>query len=387
MPQDKIKIFYAINARIPTEKAHGIQTMKTCEALSEFGADVTLVIPRRFNEIKENPYEYYGVKNNFKIKKLPVLDLFFWDSSLSFFIKTLSFAAACFFYLLFKRNYVLYARGEIILPLTKLPTENIFWEAHIKTGNFNIYKKAIKKIKGLIVVNRHFKDELIRDYGLTEEKVLWAPDAVDLDKFNIKISKEEAKKHLNLPSTKKIILSSTSFLPWKGADIFLKSARLLPEECLILLFKSGEKEHIDEFMAEKEKNGIKNILILEKQPYEKMPLFLKSADILVLNGTNKSNISKYYTSPLKMFEYMASHRPILSADTPSFREILNDDRAIFYEPDNSADFAAKIDFIFNNYPICEKKAIIAFNNSFEFTWQKRAEAIIKFINKKIKPFN
>src|SRR3989344_8449159 len=328
MPQSKIKIFYAINARIPTEKAHGIQTMKTCEALSKFDADVTLIIPRRFNEIKESPYEYYGVKNNFKIKKLPVLDLFFWDSSFSFLIKTFSFAVACFFDLVFKRNYILYARGEIILPLAKLPTRNIFWEAHIKTENFNIYKKVIKKVKGLIVVNRYFKDELIRDCGLTEEKVLWAPDGVDLDKFNIKISKEEARKHLDLPSVKKIILSSTSFLPWKGADIFLKSSHLLPEECLILLFKSGEKECVDEFITEKEKNGIRNILILEKQPYEKIPLFLKSADVLVLNGTNKSDISKYYTSPLKMFEYMASQRPILSADTHSFREILNDDTAV-----------------------------------------------------------
>jgi len=82
-----------------------------------------------------------------------------------------------------------------------------------------------------------------------------------------------------------------------------------------------------------------------------------------------------------------SQRSILSADTHSFREILNDDSAVFYEPDNAADFAAKIDFIFNNYPICEKKAIMAFNNSLEFTWQKRAEAIIKFINKKIKSVN
>ncbi|KKS56665.1 MAG: Glycosyl transferase group 1 [Candidatus Magasanikbacteria bacterium GW2011_GWA2_42_32] len=387
MPQSKIKIFYAINARIPTEKAHGIQTMKTCEALSEFGADVTLIIPRRFNEIKESPYEYYGVKNNFKIKKLPVLDLFFWDSSFSFLIKTFSFAVACFFYFLFKRNYVLYARGEIILPLAKLPTGNIFWEAHIKTENFSIYKRVIKKVKGLIVVNKHFKNELIRDYDLMEEKVLWAPDGVDLDKFNIKTSKEEARKHLDLPNAKKIILSSTSFLLWKGADIFLKSAHLLPEGCFILLFKSGEKKHVEEFIAEKEKNGIKNILILEKQPYEKIPLFLKSADILVLNGTNKSDISKYYTSPLKMFEYMASQRPILSADVISFREILNDGSAVFYESDNAADFAAKIHFIFNNYPTCEKKAIMAFNNSLEFTWKKRAEAIIKFINKKIKSVN
>src|SRR3989344_4878253 len=189
MPQSKIKIFYAVNARIPTEKAHGIQIMKTCEALSDSGADVTLIIPRRFNEIKKDPYKYYGIKNNFKIKKLPAMDLFFWDSFLSFFIKTLSFALACFLYLIFKRNYILYVRGEIVLSLAKLPVRNIFWETHIKTDNFNVYKKIMKKMKGLIVVNRHFKNELVWEYGLPDEKVLLAPDGVDINIFDVKTSK------------------------------------------------------------------------------------------------------------------------------------------------------------------------------------------------------
>lgn len=384
MTQSKIKIFYAVNARIPTEKAHGIQIMKTCEAMSESGAEVTLVIPSRFNNIKENPYDYYGVKNNFKIKKLLVLNIPFFDSSLSFLITSFSFALSCYFYFLFKRDYILYVRGEIFLLLAKLPVKNIFWETHIKTDNFNIYRKSIKKANGIIVVNKFFKNELFGHCGVPEEKILWAPDGVDVDKFNIKTSKYEARKKLGLPFDKKIILSSTSFLPWKGADIFLKSARLFPKDFLILLFKNGEKEYWERFVLEKEKAGANNVLIMEKQSYEKMPLYLKSADILVLSGTNTSEVSKHYTSPLKMFEYMASQRPVLVADAPSFREILNGDSSTFYRPDDIIDFASKIKFIIDNYQMCEKKAIMAFDSSFDFTWRKRAEKIILFINQTAK---
>ena len=64
MPE-KIKIFYLANARIPTEKAHGIQIMKMCEALAEQSCELELVIPRRINRLKIDGFEYYKVKKEF----------------------------------------------------------------------------------------------------------------------------------------------------------------------------------------------------------------------------------------------------------------------------------------------------------------------------------
>ena len=68
-----MKILYIANARMPTEKAHGIQIMKTCEAFAELGHEVELILPWRFNPIKEDIFEYYNVKKNFKIKKYRLL--------------------------------------------------------------------------------------------------------------------------------------------------------------------------------------------------------------------------------------------------------------------------------------------------------------------------
>ncbi len=60
-------IVYLANIRLPTEKAHGIQIMKTCEALARAGAKVTLVVTNR-KTIKADPFDYYKVERNFKIK-------------------------------------------------------------------------------------------------------------------------------------------------------------------------------------------------------------------------------------------------------------------------------------------------------------------------------
>ena len=61
-----MKILYLAQIRLPTEKAHGIQIMKTCEAFAEQGAEVVLVVPSHRGDIRQDPFEYYRVKRNFK---------------------------------------------------------------------------------------------------------------------------------------------------------------------------------------------------------------------------------------------------------------------------------------------------------------------------------
>ena len=70
-----MQIRYISNARIPTEKAHGVQIMSMCEAFAGLGHDVELVVPRKHDYLKVNPFEYYGIKNNFRIRALPIFDI------------------------------------------------------------------------------------------------------------------------------------------------------------------------------------------------------------------------------------------------------------------------------------------------------------------------
>jgi len=49
-----MKLTYIANIRIPTEKAHGIQIMEMCEAFGNHNLETELIIPWRFNRIKQD---------------------------------------------------------------------------------------------------------------------------------------------------------------------------------------------------------------------------------------------------------------------------------------------------------------------------------------------
>lgn len=201
------KINYVSNARIPTEKAHGIQIMKMCEAFARQGMEVKLIHPFRVqtNRMKETKdvWSYYDVKKIFELKMLPSLDLALlfrilpksWEK-IWFFTQSISYAVIAFLWLLFSRisrDDIIYSRDQfslfLIIVFKKLIRAKIFFEAHkFPRGKRKTVSFLFKRLDGLIVITQKLKELYIRE-GIKEEKILVAPDGVDLEMFDSSISK------------------------------------------------------------------------------------------------------------------------------------------------------------------------------------------------------
>ena len=73
---------------------------------------------------------------------------------------------------------------------------------------------------------------------------------------------------------------------------------------------------------------VTNFSLLIEFQTKKVPYWMHSCDILTIPW-HWNEFSAFHTSPLKLFEYMASDVPIIASDLPSIREILsNGDNAI-----------------------------------------------------------
>jgi len=371
-----MKLIYIANIRIPTEKAHGVQIMKMCEAFSNQGVEVKLVVPKRDNKIKMNIWEYYNQKPNFEIEYLRITDFMKLEiPRISFFLQSRSFLKSVLSYLKKEEFDLIYCRDLLFIKHLGKLNNNLFCELHSLPKSFN--KNDLSKAKGVITITQGLKNDLIKK-GVSKDRIMVVPDGVDLNKFDINISKKEAREKVKLPLDKKIVLYVGHLYKWKGAHILAEAAKMMNNDIKVVFVGGTDKDMLE---FKKKYGSIENIEIKGHISYSSIPFWMKSADVLVLPNSAKKDISEKWTSPMKMFEYMASKRPIVASDIPSIREILNKNNAVLVEPDNPKTLAEGINSILKKLNFSAKISMQAWKNISQYTWDKRAESILRFIKK------
>ncbi len=368
------KILYIANIRLPTEKAHGIQIMEMCNALSQVGAEVELCVPKRKNPINKDSFEYYDIPKSFRITYLPTFDLVRFGRA-GFLLQALSFSLSVLFYTHKKHDEILYSRDEFPLWVLSFFKQSFIFEIHSPRWNF-ISRRVIKYSKLLIPISYGLKN-FYNQQGIFDEQMLVGPDGVSARLLAVTKSKEECRTLLSLPQGVKITLYAGHLYERKGAHIFAKAAQYLEDDTLCI-FVGGTKGDIQDF--QKNTSTQKNILILGHRPHKDIAYYLRAADVLILPNSARDADARLYTSPMKLFEYMASGSPVVASDVPSLREILNEQNAFFVLPDDPNALALGIKEILNNPDIGKKLATHAREDVSNFTWEKRAENILKRLN-------
>jgi glycosyltransferase involved in cell wall biosynthesis len=164
--------------------------------------------------------------------------------------------------------------------------------------------------------------------------------------------------------------------PWKGVDVFIEALRdLRGVQGLIVGGHPLEPDlaRVQELAA---RFGIaaRTTFTGLVPPSEVGPLLL-DARVLVLPNP-ASATSATYTSPLKLFEYMAAGRAIVASDLPAFREVLRDDgNALLVEPGNPHLLAMAIGRLLEHPELADRLARRAFEDVSAFTWDRRAERL------------
>ena len=92
-------------------------------------------------------------------------------------------------------------------------------------------------------------------------------------------------------------------------------------------------------------------------------------------------MSRYFTSPLKLFDYMAAGVPIVATDVPALREVLVDgENALLVPPGDPEALAGAIDWILGDPALAERLRRRAFAEVADYTWERRAERIIEAVD-------
>lgn len=368
-----MKLLYWAHVRLPTERAHGLQIMKMCRAFARAvpGLEVELIVPQRKNHLPDEPFHYYGVERCFKLTSLPGIDpllhektwgaLGHWAATALFYWRALCYAKKT-------RPDIIYTREWQVALLTKQAVVELH---NIPRGWSRWFHLAMRRARKIVVLNSLLRDELVTR-GLATPKIIIAPDGVDLEDFLPPVGKVAARQQVHLPSERPIAMYTGSlyYYGWKGVDVFVQAAKLCPETLFVVV--GGDAEEI----ADIQKNfSTENILFVGRVSHKLIPRYLQAADILVLPNIAGDKMSECYTSPLKLFEYMAAGRPIIASDLPAMREVLTESLAELVVPGSVSALAAAIKKILSDSALANTLAQTASAEVKRYTWRKRARKI------------
>ena len=355
-----------------------------CEAFSNAGIEIELWIPKRFNAIKEQPFEYYGMREIFPVKKLPAIDLIPFSKFFGFFanlVESASFALFAYFRLPKNGGHLIYSRDHFLCWFLSFFNKKFVYEIHSFPKNFRLHKRIWRRARKIIAITAGLKSLLVEN-GVEAAKILVAPDAVDLAVFNaIAENKDDLRAELGLSKDDFLVGYVGKFKTLgmeKGIKTMIEALPLL-DKGVKMVFAGGEEPELREYRTLAGRfNVLPQCIFVGYQPYAKMARYMKAADALAIPFPNRPHYA-FYASPLKLFEYMASGRPIIASDLPALREILNDKNALFFKPENAADMARAVKMLKNSQMLGYHLSQQALADVKEHTWDNRAKKILEFI--------
>lgn len=379
--QENIHILYVVNARMPNERANGVQITHTCEGIGSTGVRLTLVT--RYAYKIPSVASFFNLRETFTHTRIPVIDIL--GIPFRYAVRNVTFFISVNVYLLgmwcrslvTRKKVVVYVRGETVLSLIPLSyIVPVFFETHQIRNYAWLYKIALRHARGIVVVTERLKKKFIEEYKIPARKIVVARDAVDLAKFASVKKDGSLWLHHGIPMGKKIVLYSGTLAVEKGVDTLAEASAYVPEDVQIV-FLGGTQEQVGTF---KEKYAhIKNISILGRVEYADVSRYITSADVLILPDSALHTYSNLYTSPMKLFEYMASGRPIVASRIPSLSEVLSEDSAVFFESGNPQSLALKIQQVLGDEVRSKEMSACARDMVAEFTWEKRTKTIVEHI--------
>lgn len=389
-----MRILYLANARIPTEKAHGLQIVKMCEAFARQGVDVKLILPFRQQSDQmrqvESLWDYYDVTTRFLIKRLPSPDFIKYDRFVPVRIMTLFYIAQSLLFAMMAAMTTLKAEGVyytrdwyalfVLVIMKRWHGKSIFFEAHEMHGasHAKLLTWLLRRVNGLIVITQALQT-YYEQFGVAAEQIIVAADGIDQRRLTQQISREAARTELGLSLTAKIVCYTGHLFRWKGVYTLAEAMRHLPEDYLLYIIggMTTDRAVLQQFIDEQH---LSRIRLVEHVPYHAVPRYLAAADVLALPNSASQAISRDCTSPLKLFEYMAAQRPIVASDLPSLREVLRHERnAYLVMPDQPHALANGILYVMNDQTLRTRVVETAYTDVQAFTWDSRAKNILSFL--------
>jgi glycosyltransferase involved in cell wall biosynthesis len=372
-------IAYCTNVRLPSERAHGHQIAQVCDALVALGHEVTVFAPYRKNIVTDDYWTYYGADKKVRLTHIGSFDPIDHPVVPKMFQLPLLNALLRRHYKLLTTNYqLLYTRAPALLSPLLATGMPVILELHQlpRLGRGRFVAQA-KRCRLIVCLTSSMRETLVA-WGVPQDRVITEGDGVDLSRFAGLPSQKEARDVLCI-DTRRLVVGYVGRLKTlgmeKGVKYLLEALRLSPGYMgLIVGGPEGDRKEY-EAMAQHVGLTDQDVRFTGEVDARDVPSALAACDVLAMPFPDLPHY-RHHMSPLKMFEYMAAERPIITSDLPTIRDVLSEETAFFCAPGDSTSLADTLAFIQAHPDEAARRAAAARFLVEHHTWQGRMKRIL-----------
>lgn len=222
--------------------------------------------------------------------------------------------------------------------------------------------------------------ELLFSSGVPKKKIRVIPNGVRLHAFETH-ERSVIPVHLLRKLRGKIVIGyvGTFTVNHDVSSVvsgFAQALLSIPNLCLLLI---GEGRLVQHTKEEVRNLGITNeVIFVGKVPHDYISAYIQLCHIMV-NPMRQVYKESFVGVPIKMFEYMAAKRPIISTDMPNLRQLLKDS-AIFVPPGNAEKWGEAFLMLARDGELRDKKGKQAFEllKKHNYTWEENARKVYEY---------
>lgn len=190
-------------------------------------------------------------------------------------------------------------------------------------------KKTLKGADMVITINEALKDYAVRLGAVPNETIVLGA-GIDLHRFSPTVDGGKIRKEYGLELDDIVLFFMGWLYEFSGLrEVAMGLAKLRDKYPKVKLMIVGQGDLYDELEGIREKYGCeKTIILTGQQPYEKIPALVSASDICLLPAYNNEVMRDIV--PIKMYEYMACGKSIISTSLPGVMKEFGEGNGIFY---------------------------------------------------------
>ena len=203
-----------------------------------------------------------------------------------------------------------------------------FSRSRLLVGAFRFLERQMLRRSASVIVICRYLEELARDVAPGAHVVLIenAPGSGDAP---ARTGQAAVREQAGVPDGAPLVLYTGTFEAYQGLDLLFRSMKVVlsafPDARLVLA--GGHPDQIALARAEAAREGVgRSVVFVGERPADEIPAYLDAADVLVSPRSRGKN------TPLKIYQYLRSGRPIVATNLLTHTQVLDSSVAALTDP-------------------------------------------------------